>query len=101
MLDLKQGKADRALNIRDFTMLIPIHPVPLSNTIKEATGHSTLDLYEERLLHISKELLITQNLIIAMLLTYDPYNFARFFKAVRGLTPKKFRQQQFLSAKAL
>lgn len=93
---LKEGKADRALEIRDLAAMLHVHPVHLSNTIKEVTGQSTCSLYEERLVRISKELLLTTRLPVAQIarqLTYDPSNFSKFFKHYTGTTPKKFRDQ--------
>jgi len=95
ILQLKEGRAERALEIRDFAQLMHMHPVHLSNTIKEVTGQSTCQLYESRLLNISKELLLNTNWPIAQIarqLTYDPSNFTKFFKAYSGTTPKKFRE---------
>jgi AraC family transcriptional regulator, regulatory protein of adaptative response / methylphosphotriester-DNA alkyltransferase methyltransferase len=95
--DLKQGIADKALEIADFAAILHIHPVHLSNTIKEVTGQSTCSLYEERLLAAAKELLTDSSKTIgqvAMQLTYDASNFTKFFKAYTGITPKQFRQQQ-------
>jgi AraC family transcriptional regulator, regulatory protein of adaptative response / methylphosphotriester-DNA alkyltransferase methyltransferase len=92
--DLKEGKVTRAFEIRDLAALLHVHPVHLSNTIKEVTGKSTCSFYEERLLQISKELLLTTRLPVAQIairLTYDPSNFTKFFKAYTGTTPKKFR----------
>ncbi len=94
--ELKAGNAEEALEIRDFAQIMHIHPVHLSNTIKEVTGQSTCDLYEERLVKISKELLLTTTLPISQIaaqLTYDPSNFTKFFKHFTGTTPKKFRDQ--------
>jgi AraC family transcriptional regulator, regulatory protein of adaptative response / methylphosphotriester-DNA alkyltransferase methyltransferase len=94
--DLKAGKAERALEIREFASLLHVHPVHLSNTIKEVTGQSSCSLYEERLIQVSKELLLTTTLPIsriAVQLTYDPSNFTKFFKHFTGTTPKKFRDQ--------
>ncbi len=91
---LKSGKAVRALEIRDFAGLLHVHPVHLSNTIKEVTGQSSCSFYEERLLTISKELLLNSNMSIgeiAIRLTYDPSNFTKFFKNYTGTTPKNFR----------
>jgi AraC-like DNA-binding protein len=92
--DLKEGLAERALEIRDLASLLHVHPVHLSNTIKEVTGRSTCDHYEERLLRISKELISGTTLPISRIarqLTYDPSNFTKFFKHFTGITPKKFR----------
>jgi AraC family transcriptional regulator, regulatory protein of adaptative response / methylphosphotriester-DNA alkyltransferase methyltransferase len=94
--DLKKGIAERALHIKDLAALLHVHPVHLSNTIKEVTGKSTCQLYEELLVQVSKELLTTTRMSIAEIavqLTYDPSNFTKFFKHYTGTTPKKYRDQ--------
>ena len=98
IIHLKEGKTVRALEIRDLAAMLHVHPVHLSNTIKQVTGKSTCSLYEERLVLISKELLLTTNLPVAQIarqLTYDPSNFTKFFKHYTGITPKKFRDQHY------
>ena len=93
---LKEGEVAEPFEIRDFAAMLHIHPAHLSNTIKEVTGRSTCDFYEERLLKISKELLLDTSLSISQIaahLTYDPSNFTKFFKQYTGITPKKFREQ--------
>lgn len=94
MQDLREGKAERALEIRELAALLHVHPVHLSNTIKEVTGKSTCSFYEERLLGLAKELLLTNKTIaqVAVQLTYDPSNFTKFFKQYTGITPKQFKQ---------
>jgi AraC family transcriptional regulator, regulatory protein of adaptative response / methylphosphotriester-DNA alkyltransferase methyltransferase len=92
--NLKEGKEDTALEIKDFAAMLHVHPVHLSNTIKEVTGQSTCDLYEDRLLNAAKQLILETDLSIAAIarqLTYDPSNFTKFFKQYTGTTPKKFR----------
>lgn len=99
ILDLKESKTDEILEVRDFASMLHIHPVHLSHTIKEVTGRSTCDLFEERLVNVSKELLLDKKLSIAqiaMRLTYDPSNFTKFFKKFTGMTPKKFREQNLM-----
>jgi AraC family transcriptional regulator of adaptative response / methylphosphotriester-DNA alkyltransferase methyltransferase len=94
--DLRLGQTARALEIRDFASILHIHPAHLSNTIKEVTGQSTCDLFEERLVSLAKELLLSTNMPISEIasqLTYDPSNFTKFFKHFTGTTPKKFREQ--------
>ncbi|MBX9785168.1 MAG: AraC family transcriptional regulator [Chitinophagaceae bacterium] len=91
---LKEGKEEEALEIKDFAAMLHVHPVHLSNTIKEVTGQSTCDLYEQRLLTAAKELIPGTPLSISQIarqLTYDPSNFTKFFKQYTGATPKKFR----------
>lgn len=93
---LKEGNTTDVLEIREFAAILHMHPVHLSSTVKEVTGRTTCDLFEERLVNISKELLLETKLPIsqiAMQLTYDPSNFTKFFKHYTGITPKKFREQ--------
>lgn len=93
---LKKGETSEVMEIREFARLLHIHPSHLSNTIKEVTGRSSCALFEERLVNVSRELLLTTNLSIGQIaeqLTYDPSNFTKFFKHYTGITPKKFRQQ--------
>jgi AraC-like DNA-binding protein len=95
MAELKEGLADRTFEIRDFAELLHIHPTHLSNTLAEVLGQSPCDLYENRLVALSKELLSTTSLPIAAIarqLYYDPSNFTKFFKHFEGITPKQFRQ---------
>jgi AraC family transcriptional regulator, regulatory protein of adaptative response / methylphosphotriester-DNA alkyltransferase methyltransferase len=97
ILELKQGLAGRAFGIKEFAKMLHVHPVHLSNTIKEVTGQSTCSLYEERMVAVAKELLLDRSMSISQIavqLTYDPSNFTKFFKQYTGTTPKKFREQQ-------
>ena len=92
--ELKAGNVEKMNEIREFASILHIHPVHLSNTIKEVTGRSSCDLYEERLVNLSKEMIATTSLSIAQIarqLTYDPSNFTKFFKHFTGMTPKKYR----------
>lgn len=91
---LKAGTAEKTLEISDFAGMLFVHPRHLSNTIHEVLGESPCSLYEERLLAISKELILGSDDSIASIarhLMYDPSNFSKFFKSYVGLTPKKFR----------
>ena len=63
--ELKEGKAEETLKIKDFAQQMHLHPGHLSNTIKQVTGQSTCAHYEERLLRISKELLLTTSMSIS------------------------------------
>lgn len=101
--ELKQGLAEKTLEIKDFADMLHVHPNHLSNTLREAFGKSPCDLYEEKLLAAAKELLLTTTDSIAQIahkLTYDPSNFTKFFKNYEGITPKAFRQKHLNSANA-
>jgi len=92
--ELKAGEVEVMHEIRDFAKMLHIHPVHLSNTIKEVTGKSACDLFEERLVSLAKEMIATSPLSISEIarqLTYDPSNFVKFFKKYTGTTPKKYR----------
>ena len=95
LTDLKNGKAEKTFEIKDLAELLFVSPKHLSNTIQEVLGKSPCDIYEERLMVISKELLLTTNNTIshiAQTLTFDPSNFTKFFKSYEGKTPKQFRE---------
>ena len=92
--ELKAGNVEVMREIREFANILHIHPAHLSNTIKEVTGRSGCDHYEERLVNLSKEMIATTPLSISQIarqLTYDPSNFTKFFKHFTGMTPKKYR----------
>jgi AraC family transcriptional regulator of adaptative response / methylphosphotriester-DNA alkyltransferase methyltransferase len=94
MDNMREGKVEKAMEIGEFAAALHIHPVHLSNTIKEVTGQSTCNIYEHRLLALAKTLLIETTLPIGQIadqLTYDPSNFTKFFKHYSGFTPKTFR----------
>ncbi len=89
-------KTTKMLEVRDFASMLFIHPTHLSNTIKLTTGKSPCDFYEEKIVIISKKLLEENKLQIseiAILLTYDPSNFTKFFKRFVGLNPKQYREE--------
>jgi AraC-like DNA-binding protein len=94
MLELKAGGVEIMHEISDFAKMLNIHPIHLSNTVKEVTGRSSCDLFEERLVILSKEMLAGTNLSVAEIarqLTYDPSNFTKFFKKFVKMTPKEYR----------
>jgi AraC family transcriptional regulator, regulatory protein of adaptative response / methylphosphotriester-DNA alkyltransferase methyltransferase len=94
MLELKAGGVEVMFEISDFANILHIHPIHLSNTVKEVTGRSSCDLFEERLVTLSKEMLANTKLSVAEIarqLTYDPSNFTKFFKKYVKMTPKAYR----------
>lgn len=94
MLELKAGSVEIMHEISDFARILHIHPVHLSNTVKVVTGRSSCDLFEERLVALSKEMLANTTLPVAEIarqLTYDPSNFTKFFKKYVKMTPKTYR----------
>lgn len=96
LAEVRAGKALKLFGIRDLAERLFVHPVHLSNTIKEVTGKSPCDIYEEQIIDIAKNLLRDSSLTIADVaeqLTFDPSNFTKFFKKWEGITPKNYRNQ--------
>ena len=95
MADLKSGNAESTFEIKDLAELLHIHPTHLSNTISQVLGQSPCDLYEQRLVSLAKDLLLTTTKPISEIarqMDYDPSNFTKFFKHFEGITPRQFRQ---------
>lgn len=93
--ELKEGKAEKTLRIKDIAEKLFIHPKHLSNIIQEVLGKSPCDIYEEKLIEISKELILSSDEPISQIaqhLGYDPSNFSKFFKSYTEKTPKQFRE---------
>ncbi len=93
--EIRQGKAESTLEVREMADRVHVHPTHLSNTISQALEKSPCDIYEERLIALAKELLLTTSKSIAEIahqMTYDPSNFTKFFKHFEGVTPKQFRK---------
>ncbi len=93
--DVLNGKADDMYELRDIAKEMHIHPTHLSNVIKAHTGKHPCHFYELKILKIAKDLLQDGNYTIAdvaHILTYDPSNFTKWFKAFTGMTPSQYRK---------
>jgi len=96
IMDIVSGKKDVFYEIHDFADILCIHPVHLSNTVKEVSGKAPCDHCEGRLAIEAKKLLASSGLTITQIayrLTYNPASFTRFFKKYVGQTPSSFRVQ--------
>ncbi|MCT2564164.1 helix-turn-helix domain-containing protein [Chryseobacterium herbae] len=94
--ELLAGQVETAYEINEFADLLFINPNHLSDTIKDVLGKSPCAVYEEKLVIISKDLIVNTNKPIseiARILDYDPSNFTKFFKRFTGKTPKEFRNE--------
>ena len=92
--ELIEGKTDTYLDINRMAALLYIHPIHLSNTIKETTGKSPCTLCNEKTIDKAKQLLAETHLTIAEIafkLTYEPTNFTKYFKKWTGITPSAYR----------
>ncbi|TDW95952.1 helix-turn-helix domain-containing protein [Dinghuibacter silviterrae] len=96
LADIVEGRRQDMFEIRDFAAILHIHPTHLTNTVKQITGRTPCDFFEDRILERAKNLLAGTDLPInevATLLTYDPSNFTKFFKRFSGQTPKQYREE--------
>jgi len=94
MVELKNGLLHSDFQFNAVARALKVEPEILSETILKITGETPGQLYEERILKISKELLLNSNdpiADIAGMLAYDLPNFTRFFKSYAGISPQQFR----------
>lgn len=96
LLDIVEGRTDTMYELRDFAKRLFIHPGHFSNVIKEHTGKHPCYYFEKKILVIAKDRLQDARYSVAdvaQLLTYDPSNFTKWFKAFEGMTPSQYRAQ--------
>jgi len=94
LTDLVEHNATEMHEIEDFAGLLFIHPIHLSNTIKDFTGVSACEIYQTKIMDVAKGLLHNSKLTIrqiALTLTFEPSQFTKWFKKYAGVTPKQFR----------
>lgn len=99
LADLVEGRTGDMKEVNEIAELLHIHPTHLSNTIKLATGKSACYFYEHKIIDIAKSLLEQPGKSIsdvARLLTYDPSNFTKFFKAYVHQTPGQYRKEHLI-----
>jgi len=97
LTELKTGKAEKSLELNEIAERLFIVPNHMSDTISEVLGKSPCDIYETRLVEISKEMLEISNKSIneiARTLDYYPSNFTKFFKRFTGITPSQYRKSK-------
>ena len=97
--DIMANRTMDMMEIRDIADILHIHPTHLSNTIKLTTGRAPCFFFEEKIMHIAKEMLKDTSIPIARIasqLTFDPSNFTKFFKRFEGITPKQYREEVFV-----
>ena len=97
LTELRSGKAEKSMELNEIAELLFIAPNHMSDTVSEVLGKSPCEIYENKLLEISKEMLENSNRQIneiARTLDYDPSNFTKFFKSYTGLTPSQYRKSK-------
>lgn len=90
------GENDVFLKIQDIANIMHIHPVHLSNTIKEVTSKSRCDICNEKTINVAKKLLLDNEITISEIvkkLTFESTNFTKYFKKHTNKTPSDYRKQ--------
>lgn len=94
LMDFTQA---RRFTAAEFGRRLFIHPVHLTNTLRLTLGISVCDYMEQRLIQEAEKLLRETDLSIAevgMHFAYeDASNFTKFFKSMKGVTPREYRKQ--------
>lgn len=95
--DLSKGKALKLYRIRDFAAQLHIDPTHFSDTVKQVSGRSPWNIYEQRIISEAKRMLQYTALPISHIsynLSFgDPTNFTKFFKMREGGTPSDYRKR--------
>ncbi len=94
--DLINTMADEMFEIENFAAILFIDVKHLSNTIKKATGFSACGIYQVKIMERALRLLSDQSLSIreiALILTFEPSQFTKWFKRFAEITPKEYRNR--------
>ena len=97
LTELKTGQVEKSIELNEIAERLFIVPNHMSDTVSEVLGKSPCEIYENKLVEISKEMLENSNKPIneiARTLDYDPSNFTKFFKRYTGLTPSQYRKSK-------
>ena len=99
--DLIHHRATEMLEIEQFAGMLHVHPIHLSNTIKEATGVSPCGIYQARIVKIARQLLVDPAYAIrdiALTLDFEPSQFTKWFRRFNGVSPKEYRKNHLLKS---
>ncbi|NOW98703.1 helix-turn-helix transcriptional regulator [Mucilaginibacter sp. SG564] len=99
--DLIHHRATEMWEIEQFADLLHVHPIHLSNTIKDATGVSPCGIYQARIVKIARQLLADKTYTIrniALTLDFEPSQFTKWFRRFNGVSPKEYRKNHLLKS---
>ena len=97
LTELKTGQVEKSIELNEIAKQLFIAPNHMSDTVSEVLGKSPCEIYENKLIEISKDMLENSNKPIseiARTLDYDPSNFTKFFKSYTGFTPSQYRKSK-------
>lgn len=93
--DVVSGRVMEFMEINEIADHLFLSHTHLTDTIQKETGNHPCYFYDLRIIAEAKKLLSDSDKSIAeiaMILTYDPSNFSKFFKKFVGQTPGRYRK---------
>jgi AraC family transcriptional regulator, regulatory protein of adaptative response / methylphosphotriester-DNA alkyltransferase methyltransferase len=93
--DVISGRETDFMMLADIASELCISHKHLTDTVQKETGNHPCFFYDQKIIIQAQGLLKNSDLSvaeIAKMFTYDPSNFAKFFKKMTGETPKNWRQ---------
>jgi AraC-like DNA-binding protein len=101
-LEFLRGNLDRELSRDEVARHVGVSPGHLSESLKERTGRSFIELLRETRIQRACELLVrTEKPLSEIAATCgfcDQSYFTHVFKDMRGMTPRQYRGQSHLGA---
>lgn len=93
--DVVDGRSPAFMELNQIARELAVSHTHLTDTIQKEKGNHPCHFYDAKIIDKAKHLLIHTNTSaaqVAMILTYDPANFSKFFKKWTGQTPGGFRK---------
>jgi AraC family transcriptional regulator of adaptative response / methylphosphotriester-DNA alkyltransferase methyltransferase len=100
--EVVSGRVEEFMEINKIASELSLSHKHLTDTVQKETGNHPCHFYDQKILNEAKRMLTeTDKSIaeIAIILTYDPSNFTKFFKKFVGQTPGEFRKENKTSEK--
>lgn len=94
--DVVDGRIGGFMELNQIARELAISHQHLTDTIQKEKGNHPCHFYDAKIIAKAKSLLKytgTSIAQIALMLTYDPSNFSKFFKKWTGETPGNFRKK--------
>lgn len=92
--DVISGDAPVFMELNQIAAELAVSHKHLTDTIQKEMGNHPCHFYDAKIIDKAKYMLKNADLSIAqiaLILTYDPSNFSKFFKKWTGVTPGKYR----------
>lgn len=92
--DVISGDAPVFMELNQIAAELAVSHKHLTDTIQKEMGNHPCHFYDAKIIDKAKYMLKSADLSIAqiaLILTYDPSNFSKFFKKWTGVTPGKYR----------